>query len=728
MSDGGGAADRDDDGARYYWHRAVEWIEGNGGYVHPSLRHDRGRRIVRLGDDDEVVDDDGGGGSGGGGGDDDVGGGARTTSAVVVALFDAGTKILDVPDACLLTLHTVVADESFGGGMLDAVHSVAEKGGSTIIALGGSSSSAATTTTTTGDGKKDHDNHHRDGECGGLYHDAKDVILALYLAHIIAGRRREGGDRSSAPWSFHGPYLATLPSGPPPDRALPRQWTDADLRRRLSGTSLLNTVLREKMGLEREYRCIEEAYYSSKKKKKKKKKKRPSLCADTSSASCRDDDDDGRKEFPSFEEYDAALAFVTSRVFEGLGRDGVDAMVPLLDLLDHVRGPSDEGGGNVGGTGYDRRPPSPGDDGGPDDDPSVERCRRDGHASDETSVDASRCQDIGYGRDEDDEDHNEADDDDGGDHNIPPKRRRIAEGSSDGSSRAEGGGGGGGGVLVYTTRSLPAGSTLRMTYGAKGNAALLSRYGFAIHNNAEPDGSCNDVLEVEIDADGERPVGLHRGPVSYSYGPLARALELCRDGSSARDRVPSGSSGVRSREEVARDCAEVDNGLRDFPDPCDDSSDDDAADNGDDDNASAEGDDSDCSHDAIEISVSEQYDPSARRSIIDDIGAIDVFRERLRNVRAGLVNNPLSGPPHGEIFTVEDRYCSILIDSEIQTIDFFLSAVRELRNRLEERITEERREPTRIGSVSEDDGCIRERTLRDQITSVATSFLSIRYP
>jgi len=35
--------------------------------------------------------------------------------------------------------------------------------------------------------------------------------------------------------------------------ALPRQWTDADLRRRLSGRSLLNTILREKMGLEREY-------------------------------------------------------------------------------------------------------------------------------------------------------------------------------------------------------------------------------------------------------------------------------------------------------------------------------------------------------------------------------------------------------------------------------------------------------------------------------------------
>ena len=46
------------------------------------------------------------------------------------------------------------------------------------------------------------------------------------------------------------------------------------------------------------------------------------------------------------------MAFVTSRIFEGLGRDGVNAMVLLLDLLDHVRGLSDQGMGNVGGEVY----------------------------------------------------------------------------------------------------------------------------------------------------------------------------------------------------------------------------------------------------------------------------------------------------------------------------------------------------------------------------------------
>ena len=172
-------------------------------------------------------------------------------------------------------------------------------------------------------------------------------------------------------------------------------------------------------------------------------------------------------------------------------------------------------------------------------------------------------------------------------------------------------GGEGGVVLVYTTRSLPAGSTLQMTYGAGGNAAHLSRHGFAIR----------------IDAGAGR-----RGRSTEFQGVVS-------------------SSGVRSRTS-----ANVDNGLRDFYRSVrrDDSSDDDAVDNGDDDDANVEGDDPDCSHDAHEISASEQYDLSSvrRRSIIDDIGAIDIVRERLRNVRAGLVNNPLFGPPNGEIFTV----------------------------------------------------------------------------
>jgi hypothetical protein len=160
------------------------------------------------------------------------------------------------------------------------------------------------------------------------------------------------------------------------------------------------------------------------------------------------------------------MAMITSRGFEGLGRDNVDAMIPLLDMLNHIRGPTFVGEGNVGGTGYDRDA-----------------------TSDEKLVEPSRP-DVHYKREDDDNAGGEAY---GRDH-IPSKRQKTAK-SSD---VFKGGGGVGGGVLVYTSRCLSSGSTLRMTYGAKGNVTLLGRYGFAILNNVEPDGSCNDLLEIEI--------------------------------------------------------------------------------------------------------------------------------------------------------------------------------------------------------------------------------------
>ena len=61
-ADGGGnvcnANCNDDGGPGSYWHQVMEWIEGNGGYVNPNLRHDRIPQIVHLGDDDNDDNDD----------------------------------------------------------------------------------------------------------------------------------------------------------------------------------------------------------------------------------------------------------------------------------------------------------------------------------------------------------------------------------------------------------------------------------------------------------------------------------------------------------------------------------------------------------------------------------------------------------------------------------------------------------------------------------------------
>ena len=214
--------------------------------------------------------------------------------------------------------------------------------------------------------------------------------------------------------------------------------------------------------------------------------------------------------------------------------------------------------------------------------------------------------------------------------------------------------------------------------------------------------------------------------------------------------------------EDGKDCAEIDGddgermtiddgGLEAFLDSCDNSSCDDddvdVDDDGDGDDGSAGGEDfGDCLYQTPTSSNIAQTDRPARTAMMSDIHAIDALREKLKNVRTGLVSNSLA-MLHGESrsdnvpdeddgnngtgiihFTVEDKYCSILIRSEIQTVDFYLAVAIEVRRRLVERL------PgsgglTVIGKVDlEDDICVGEEALRDQITVLANTFLSIRYP
>ena len=85
-------------------------------------------------------------------------------------------------------------------------------------------------------------------------------------------------------------------------------------------------------------------------------------------------------------------------------------------------------------------------------------------------------------------------------------------------------------LIVELIDDLPANTTLRDTYGARGNGQLLINYGFCIPNNIEPDGSCNDVLDFHYEGeDSSSMVELRLGPKSYTYGPFVKALELFYD-------------------------------------------------------------------------------------------------------------------------------------------------------------------------------------------------------
>lgn len=79
-------------------------------------------------------------------------------------------------------------------------------------------------------------------------------------------------------------------------------------------------------------------------------------------------------------------------------------------------------------------------------------------------------------------------------------------------------------VQATAMEDIQIGKTLQITYGAIGNAQLLLNYGFALDNNVEPDGSSNDVVEVQL-KEGSPLVQLRTGPKPYTFGCFSKAVE-----------------------------------------------------------------------------------------------------------------------------------------------------------------------------------------------------------
>ena len=253
----------------------------------------------------------------------------------------------------------------------------------------------------------------------------------------------------------------------------------------------------------------------------------------------------------------------------------------------------------------------------------------------------------------------------------------------------------------------------------------------------ETTGSCNDVLEIEIKANAP-PVKLQRGPKSYAYGPFVNALELCydyADGSHA-----SRGDTTTCWATVGGERRMVDDGdLEDFLDSCDNDSDneDDTVDV-DDDNDDHES--SEAEDDAFgDEDTSPQH--SRFRSMIKDIRAMDALRDVLLKVKTGLVNNSLAKRIHedacrGDVVLDEaERYCTILINSEIQTVDFYLAVGRECRRRMMEHVrtlplakesTVMNENFTMTDSVLVDDIILSELA-NEQVISIANAFAAIRY-
>lgn len=430
-----------------------------------------------------------------------------------------------------------------------------------------------------------------------LHNDASDLILAAYMAHVPSTSPAD--DLTSG----HGAYLATLPP-PSSYNSIPRRWDDEQLESLLGGTSLLAHVRKEQAALKSDYAVISTAWG--------KKHANGGISA---------------SEFPSFDQFDDMFSAVSSRGFAGLGSNDGDAMVPLLDLLDHRRG-----------------------------------------------IDAKK--DVRYQRSFD------ADD----------KGRSNATNAY---------------VEVVADRDLSPGSTIHDTYGAKGNAQLLSRYGFCIPNNLEPDGSSNDVVELSLKK-GCPVVELRAGPKSYTYGKFARMVEMFQEADGNEE-----AKNTNGQEEVS--------GMDDmeaFLNQCDEEE-------GGDDGDGCDGDDFDMMYGGMN-GEDDEDEGDEEKMLESEYKALEQLSEALANARERYslkdkeIHNALEktdGSPR--------HFAAILVQSERRTMRLYELASIKILHRLKSMMTgSSLAEESEKGDQDNEDD---ELLLKAQIDELVSAYATIRH-
>lgn len=382
----------------------------------------------------------------------------------------------------------------------------------------------------------------------------EDWVLAVYLARN--------------PDSI-GPYLDSLPDRDTLDPTLPTRWTYEDLTRRLQGSPLLRAIERAKTADDNDFLAIKKVL------------------------------NDG---CPSRGALNHAMALVESRAF---GLDSlvdaqgaaVPAMLPLLDMCNHVRG-------------------------------------------------------------------------------LGPKKN-LSYSFEDGE------------VIVRAVRDLFAGETFSITYGALSNGHLLLKYGFALQDNLEPDGSSNDTFELDVEG---RVTFLQTGPKSYAYGKFVQALESFYD----RRRCAT--------EEKQEEKSDVD----DFLEECDAANGEDFNWEDDDDNnadtVNAEDDDEDIEEELRALAKFEA-------TLLDEARG---YGEGRAQQVSKLLATPLNTPDH---------YSAILVHSELRIISFYLLAIASVRRRLEQETSAKKSSDVIIDLKGDDLDLIEQQA--DELTNV---YMQIRHP
>mmetsp|Transcript_17099 Transcript_17099/g.37287 ORF Transcript_17099/g.37287 Transcript_17099/m.37287 type:complete len:556 (+) Transcript_17099:108-1775(+) len=447
-----------------------------------------------------------------------------------------------------------------------------------------------------------------------LCNNISDLLLAFFMAHAASQSNTN---------QIVSSYLATLPP-PISYNGIPRRWNEDQLTSLLGGTSLLRQVRADQRDLRSDYDAISASWNAG--------TDQHTSTMETGTS------------LPTFQQFDDMFAAVSSRGFAGLGSDDgtIDAMVPLLDLLDHRRGAG---------------------------------CKKDvRYRRTRTSI-------------------------------VPSKQDN---GTHEAVSAVV--------VGVVADRDLPAGSVVHDTYGAKGNAQLLSRYGFCIDSNVEPDGSSNDVVEF-VAKEGSPAVELRAGPKAYTYGGFVRALEVFLDdgdGGKGHDGCGGDSGGATSSDEpddmmaFLNQCDEEDAGGFDmlYGNGMDDKESDDGDGDGGDD-----GDDNDDGGSAEAIKA----ECTALGRLSTALGrARDRYSLKGKDLQEGLDKKDFS-----------PQYCAaVLVQSERRTLQLFQLAADKIRRRLQ---GEREEGGSSSSSSSNEEDCSSTTLAQVHVDELIEAYFAIRH-
>lgn len=201
-----------------------------------------------------------------------------------------------------------------------------------------------------------------------------------------------------------------------------------------------------------------------------------------------------------------------------------------------------------------------------------------------------------------------------------------------------------------------------------------------------------------------KPMKLQRGPKSYSYLPFVEALTLFGANNTTHSDTEDGdeAGGPDGNNDVADD-------LDAFLNACD-----------------AESDDEDESFDCYNNPALESMlgakaaDKSSR--IKDDVSAVTMLISALEDAREERTANELV--LNNKNIGVQEQYCRVLIQSEIQTLSFFIAISRTVKQQLDNLIASASAttpQPSYILRNDTDDISTR------YIADVANAFVAIRY-